>query len=1050
MLGELPPVLGELPPVLAKLPRSLLDPLRESAQYPLAPQVELAQVGAPLLGLAQVRLQLPAAAPQNHAAILTGPLLPESAPGDAKVPTERRSRLGAVTPQGEIVVSGAREHNLRDLHLRMPRNALIVITGLSGSGKSSLAFDTIYAEGQRRYVESLSAYARQFLGQMDKPDVDSIEGLSPAISIDQKTTSRNPRSTVGTVTEIYDYLRLLWARVGHPHCYNCGRPIEAQSAEQIIDQVMTLPEGTKFMVLAPVVRGRKGEYRDLLEELRGEGFTRVRVDGELRRLEEEIVLDKKFKHDISVVIDRLVMRPDFRKRLADSIETAVARADGIVDIEDVESGTVTTYSDRFMCLNCGTSMPELEPRMFSFNSPHGACPRCTGLGSQMEIDPELIVPDPGLSLNEGAILPWSTSASSYYEQMTQAIAEKWEIDMDTPWEDLPEEARDTFLFGTNGERVYVSYRNRYGRRRSYMTRFEGIVPNLERRYRETDSDWSREKIEEYMSVRPCPECRGARLRPESLAVRVGGLGVHEFTRMSARRAIEWLGELELSETERQIARLILREIDERLRFLDNVGVGYLSLDRAAATLSGGEAQRIRLATQIGSSLVGVLYILDEPSIGLHQRDNARLIATLERLRDLGNTVIVVEHDEGTMRAADHIVDLGPGAGEHGGHLVAEGPPAAIIASPESLTGRYLAGEEQIPVPRKRRRPSGYIEIEGASQHNLQEIDVKMPLGVFCCVTGVSGSGKSTLVNEVLYKAVANRLHRAKQRPGTHRRIHGLDQIDKIINIDQSPIGRTPRSNPATYIGLFDHIRDLFSKTQEARARGYKPGRFSFNVKGGRCEVCRGDGQIKIEMHFLPDVYVPCEQCHGKRYNRETLEVRFKGRTIADVLEMPVEEALDFFRHIPKIRRRLQALNDVGLDYIRLGQPATTLSGGEAQRVKLASELCKLATGRTLYILDEPTTGLHFADVQRLLEMLERLVEGGNTVVVIEHNLDVIKTADRIIDLGPEGGEEGGLVVAEGTPEKVAATPGSYTGQFLTRIVEPSRRRERRRAAAAAA
>jgi excinuclease ABC subunit A len=949
----------------------------------------------------------------------------------------------------KIVVSGAREHNLRDLHLELPRNALIVITGLSGSGKSSLAFDTIYAEGQRRYVESLSAYARQFLGQMDKPDVDSIEGLSPAISIDQKTTSRNPRSTVGTVTEIYDYLRLLWARVGHPHCYNCGRPIAAQSAEQIIDQVMTLPEGTKFMVLAPVVRGRKGEYGRLFEELRAEGFTRVKVDGELRRLEEEIVLDKKFKHDISVVIDRLVMRPDLRKRLADSVETAVARAEGIVDVENVESSEVTTYSDRFMCLHCGTSMPELEPRMFSFNSPHGACPRCTGLGSQMEIDPDLIVPDPSLSLSEGALVPWSTSASNYYEQMTQAIADKWEVDMDTSWEDLPEEVRDCFLYGTNGERVYVSYRNRYGRKRSYMTRFEGIVLNLERRYRETDSDHSREKIEEYMTLHPCPECHGARLRPESLAVLVGGLGIHQFTRMSAHRAIEWLKGLELTETERQIARLILREIDERLRFLDNVGVGYLSLNRAAATLSGGEAQRIRLATQIGSSLVGVLYILDEPSIGLHQRDNARLIATLERLRELGNTVIVVEHDEGTMRAADHIVDLGPGAGEHGGRLVAEGRPEDVMHVRESLTGQYLAGKEAIPVPARRRRPSGYVEIEGASQHNLQDIDVKLPLGVFCCVTGVSGSGKSTIVNEVLFKAVANRLHRAKQRPGDHRRIHGLDQVNKIINIDQSPIGRTPRSNPATYIGLFDHIRELYSKTQEARARGYKPGRFSFNVKGGRCEVCRGDGTIKIEMHFLPDVYVPCEQCHGKRYNRETLEVRFKGRTIADVLDMTVEEALDFFQHIPKIKRRLQALHDVGLDYIRLGQPATTLSGGEAQRVKLASELCKIATGRTLYILDEPTTGLHFADVQRLLDMLGRLVEGGNTVVVIEHNLDVIKTADRIIDLGPEGGEEGGLVVAQGTPEQVAATDGSYTGEFLARIVEPARGRRRGRVPAAA-
>ena len=716
-----------------------------------------------------------------------------------------------MNPSGEIVVSGAREHNLKDLHLRLPRNSLIVITGLSGSGKSSLAFDTIYAEGQRRYVESLSAYARQFLGQMDKPDVDSIEGLSPAISIDQKTTSRNPRSTVGTVTEIYDYLRLLWARVGHPHCYNCGRPIAAQSAEQVIDQVMQLPEGTKFMVLAPVVRGRKGEYGKLFEELRADGFTRVKVDGELRRLEEDIVLDKKYKHDISVVIDRLVMRHDLRKRLADSIETAVARAEGIVDIEDVDSGELTTYSERFMCLHCGTSMPELEPRMFSFNSPHGACPRCTGLGSQMEIDPELIVPDPSLSLNDGAILPWSTSASNYYEQMTQAIADKWEVDMDRPWEDLAEDVRKCFLYGTNGDRIYISYRNRYGRRRSYTTTFEGIVPNLERRYRETDSDWSREKIEEYMTLRPCPECKGARLRPESLAVKTGGLGIHEFTRMSARRAIEWLEKLELSDTERQIARMILREIDERLRFLDNVGVGYLSLERAAATLSGGEAQRIRLATQIGSSLVGVLYILDEPSIGLHQRDNERLIATLQRLRDLGNTVIVVEHDEGTMRAADHVVDLGPGAGEHGGELVAEGTPEQVMSVKESATGQFLSGEREIPLPKKRRRPSGYIEIEGAAQHNLQNINVKVPLGVFCSVTGVSGSGKSTLVNEVLFKAVANRLHRAKQRPGTHKRISGLDQIDKIINIDQSPIGRTPRSNPATYIGLFDHIRELYSQ-----------------------------------------------------------------------------------------------------------------------------------------------------------------------------------------------------------------------------------------------
>ena len=960
--------------------------------------------------------------------------------------------LRGMAQSAELVVSGAREHNLRDVTVRLPRHALVVITGLSGSGKSSLAFDTIYAEGQRRYVESLSAYARQFLGQMDKPDVDSIEGLSPAISIDQKTTSRNPRSTVGTVTEIYDYLRLLWARIGHPHCPNCDRPIEAQSAEQIVDQVMTLPEGSKFMVLAPVIRGRKGEYGKLFEELRGEGYARVKVDGDLRRLEDDIVLDKKYKHDISVVVDRLIMRPDLRKRLADSIETAVGVADGMVDIEDVETGDVTTYSERFMCLNCGTSMPELEPRMFSFNSPHGACPRCTGLGSQMEIDPDLIVPDPSLTLNDGAILPWTATSSNYYDQLTTAIADRYEVDMDTPWEELPEETQECFLWGTDGDRIYISYRNRYGRRRSYTTSFEGIVPNLERRYKETDSEYIREKIEEFMSVRPCPDCDGARLRPESLHVRVGGLGIHEVTRMSARRAIGWFDELEMTDTERQIARMIMREIDERLRFLDNVGVGYLSLDRAAATLSGGEAQRIRLATQIGSSLVGVLYILDEPSIGLHQRDNARLIATLERLRDLGNTVIVVEHDEGTMKAADHLVDMGPGAGEHGGRVVAEGTPDEVMRVPGSATGQFLSGAREIAVPERRRRPSGYIEIQGATQHNLQKVNAKVPLGVFCCVTGVSGSGKSTLVNEVLYKAVANRLHKAKLRPGAHRRVTGLDQVDKIINIDQSPIGRTPRSNPATYTGLFDPIRELFSRTQEARARGYKPGRFSFNVKGGRCEVCRGDGQIKIEMHFLPDVYVPCEQCGGRRYNRETLEVRFKGKTIADVLQMPVEEALDFFQHIPKIKRRLQALHDVGLDYIRLGQPATTLSGGEAQRVKLATELSKVATGRTLYILDEPTTGLHFADVERLLEMLGRLVESGNTVVVIEHNLDVIKTADRIIDMGPEGGEEGGRVVAEGTPEQVAATPGSHTGRFLSGIVTPKvtkRRSPRRRLAAAA-
>ena len=998
----------------------------------------------------------------------------------------------------KIVVSGAREHNLKDISVELPRDALVVITGLSGSGKSSLAFDTIYAEGQRRYVESLSAYARQFLGQMDKPDVDSIEGLSPAISIDQKTTSRNPRSTVGTVTEIYDYLRLLWSRVGKPHCPICGRPIVGQSAEQIIDQVMELAEGTRFMVLAPVVRGRKGEYGKLLDELRADGFARVKIDERVRMLEESIVLDKRYKHDISVVVDRLVMRHDVRKRLADSIETAVALADGLVEIEIVgsglaasavsgsaeedagestrhatgakgaraagaritpgaapEEGTIYTFSERFACPEHGPSLVELEPRIFSFNSPHGACDRCTGLGSQMEIDPELVVPDPSLSIDEGALAPWQGSSSNYYEQVTEAIAEAYDIDRATPWEDLPEEAREVFLYGTGGEPIQVTYRNRYGRQRSYSTRFEGIVGNLERRYRETDSEWTREKIEEYMSLRPCPVCGGARLRPESRAVLVAGTRIEEFTALSARRALEWLEEIELSETDRHVARLILREISERLQFLENVGIGYLSMDRAAATLSGGEAQRIRLATQIGSSLVGVLYILDEPSIGLHQRDNSKLIATLEKLRDLGNSVVVVEHDEQTMRAADHLVDLGPGAGEHGGEIVAQGTAADVQRVKTSLTGQFLAGTRTIEVPERRRTPSGYIEILGASQHNLRDIDVNVPLGVLTCVTGVSGSGKSTLVNDVLFKAVANRLHRARKRPGAHRAIHGLDQLDKIIAVDQSPIGRTPRSNPATYTGLFDAIRELFSKTQEARARGYKPGRFSFNVKGGRCEVCRGDGQIKIEMHFLPDVYVPCEQCHGKRYNRETLEIRFKGKSIADVLDMAVEEALGFFEHIPKIRRRLETLDAVGLGYVRLGQPATTLSGGEAQRVKLATELSKVATGRTLYILDEPTTGLHFADVQRLLEVLQRLVAAGNSVVVIEHNLDVIKSADRIIDMGPEGGEEGGLAIAVGTPEEVAAEPLSHTGEFLAGLLTPASRpakpaRKRRPKLAAAA
>jgi excinuclease ABC subunit A len=953
----------------------------------------------------------------------------------------------------KLIVSGAREHNLKDVTVVIPRDALTVITGLSGSGKSSLAFDTIYAEGQRRYVESLSAYARQFLGQMDKPDVDSIEGLSPAISIDQKTTSRNPRSTVGTVTEIYDYLRLLWARIGHPHCHICGREIVGQSAEQIIDRVMELAEGTRFMVMAPIVRGRKGEYGKQLEELRAEGFTRAKIDGELRRLEEEIVLDKKFKHDIAIVVDRLVMKGELRKRLADSIETAVALADGLVEIELVDKGGETLlFSERFACPVHGPSLVELEPRIFSFNSPHGACPRCTGLGSQMEVDPELVVPDPALTIGQGAIAPWAASASDYYDQLAAAIAERYEVDIETPWEKLPLEAQDFFMYGTNGERLKVSYKNRYGRKRTYSTSFEGIIPGLERRYRETDSDFSRDKIAEYMTLRPCPDCKGARLRPESRAVLVAGTPIHEFADLSARRALKWVQDLaaSASEHDRRIARLILREIEERLQFLENVGVGYLSMSRSATTLSGGEAQRIRLATQIGSSLVGVLYILDEPSIGLHQRDNEKLIATLERLRDLGNTVIVVEHDEGTMRAADHLIDMGPAAGEHGGVVVAEGTAAEVSLVAESLTGQFLAGTRAIEVPAKRRKPSGYISIFGAAQHNLRGVDVKIPLGVFCSVTGVSGSGKSSLVNEVLYKAVANRLHRAKQRAGTHRRIDGLEQLDKIISVDQSPIGRTPRSNPATYIGLFDQIRDLFSRTQEARARGYKAGRFSFNVKGGRCEVCAGDGQIKIEMHFLPDVYVPCEQCHGKRYNRETLEVRFKGKTIADVLEMPIDEAVEFFEHIPKIRRRVEALRDVGLGYMRLGQPATTLSGGEAQRVKLAAELSKVATGRTLYILDEPTTGLHFADIQRLLEVLMRLVEAGNSVVVIEHNLDVIKVSDRVIDLGPEGGEEGGTILATGTPEDIAAVEGSYTGRFLASTLPIRAKRSPKRPARASA
>ncbi len=857
----------------------------------------------------------------------------------------------------ELVVHGAREHNLKDITVRLPRNALICITGLSGSGKSSLAFDTIYAEGQRRYVESLSAYARQFLQMMEKPDVDSIDGLSPAISIDQKTTSRNPRSTVGTVTEIYDYLRLLYARVGRPHCPVCGRPISGQSIDSIVEQILALPAGTRFTVNAPVVRDRKGEYRELFEELRNEGFSRIKVDGEQHTLDEPPMLDKKFKHTIEVVVDRLVMKEDLRTRLTQSVETAAALAEGLVAVDQVDSGETMTYSQNFACPEHGVSLAELQPRIFSFNSPHGACPRCTGLGAQQEIDPDLLVPDTSLSIDDGALVPWAVGGSGFYESVIQAIADRYEIPTDVPWQELTVEQQDYFLYGTGGDKVYVQYRNRMGRRRSYMIDFEGIISSLERRYRETDSSTQRERIEEYMSFRPCPVCKGARLKPEVLAVIVGEKNIHEFTRFSITRALQFLDTLDLTETEALIGHRIVKEIRERLTFLNDVGVGYLQLDRASATLSGGEAQRLRLATQIGSQLVGVLYILDEPSIGLHQRDNDKLIGTLERLRNLGNTVVVVEHDEQMMRVADWLVDMGPGAGEHGGHVVAEGTAAKVQRNKKSITGQFLSGVRAIKVPERRTDDNGWFTVLGAAEHNLKGIDVDFPVGKFIAVTGVSGSGKSTLVNEIIYKALANQLSRVRVRPGEHTGVDGIEVFDKVIEIDQRPIGRTPRSNPATYTDLFTHIRELYSLTPDAKVRGYKPGRFSFNVKGGRCETCKGDGQIKIEMHFLPDVYVPCETCKGKRYNRETLEVRFKGKTIADVLEMSVEEALAFFSKIPKIQRRLQTLHDVGLDYMTLGQPATTLSGGEAQRVKLAAELCKVSTGRTLYILDEPTTGL---------------------------------------------------------------------------------------------
>ena len=877
---------------------------------------------------------------------------------------------------------------------------------------------------------------------MEKPDVDSIDGLSPAISIDQKTTSRNPRSTVGTVTEIYDYLRLLYARVGRPHCPICGRPIAGQAIDSIVEQILAMPEGTRFTVNAPVVRDRKGEYRELFESLRNEGFTRVKVDGEQHLLDEPPTLDKKFKHTIEVVVDRLVMKDDLRLRLTQSVETAVALAEGLVTVDLVDGSESRTYSERFACPEHGVSLPELQPRIFSFNSPHGACPRCTGLGAQQEIDPDLLVPDPGLSIDEGALVPWAVGSANFYESVIQAVADRYEIPTDKPWQDLTEEQQGYFLNGTNGDKVYVTYRNRMGRRRAYTIAFEGIASSLERRYRDTDSSQQRERIEEYMSFRPCPVCKGARLKPEVLAVTVGERNIHQFTQLSVAAALRFLDSLELTATEELIGARIVKEIRERLTFLDNVGVGYLDLDRASATLSGGEAQRLRLATQIGSQLVGVLYILDEPSIGLHQRDNDRLIGTLERLRDLGNTVVVVEHDEQMMRSADWLVDMGPGAGEHGGYVVAEGSAAKVERNRKSITGQFLSGAREISVPERRTADNGVFTVRGASQHNLKGIDVEFPIGRFVAVTGVSGSGKSTLVNEIVYKSLANRLQKVRVKPGEHDAVEGIEAFDKVIEIDQRPIGRTPRSNPATYTDLFTHVRELYSLTPDAKVRGYKPGRFSFNVKGGRCETCKGDGQIKIEMHFLPDVYVPCETCKGRRYNRETLEVRFKGKTIADVLEMSVEEALKFFAKIPKIRRRLQTLHDVGLDYMTLGQPATTLSGGEAQRVKLAAELGKVATGRTLYILDEPTTGLHFADIEKLLEVLQRLVDTGNTVLVIEHNLDVIKQSDWVVDLGPEGGEEGGEVIAAGTPEDIAEVEASYTGRFLRPLLE-------RRAVAAA-
>lgn len=934
---------------------------------------------------------------------------------------------------------GAREHNLKNIDLEIPRNQLVVITGISGSGKSSLAFDTLYAEGQRRYVESLSAYARQFLGLMQKPDVDLIEGLSPAISIDQKARSHNPRSTVGTVTEIHDYLRLLFARIGRPHCPQCGRPIERQTAQQIVDQIMTLPEGTAVQIMAPVVRGRKGEYKQLFEDLKKEGFVRVRVDGVLRTLFEEIELDKNKRHDIEIVLDRIKVADKKRGRIADSVETALKWGQGLVIVEIVGEGE-KLFSEHFACPVCGVSLPEIEPRLFSFNSPFGACPACDGLGMRMVVDPELVV-DPRRSIREGGILPWANSRSRWLSALLEGVCRAYRIDTDVPIGNIPKEKLDIILYGNQGELVPFVYTTTYGKTRTYYRPFEGVVNYLDQAYREAMSDEAREEIEQYMSALPCPECKGARLRPEALAVTVGGKNIWEVTKLPVREALEFFEDLRLTEREEMIAHQILKEIKNRLQFMVDVGLDYLTLDRPANTLAGGEAQRIRLATQIGSQLTGVLYVLDEPSVGLHPRDNARLIATLKRLRDLGNTVIVVEHDEATMRAADFIVDLGPGAGLHGGYVVATGTPEEIARNPRSLTGQYLAGLRRIPVPVGRREPKGkWLVVRGAREHNLKGIDVRFPVGLFICVTGVSGSGKSTLVEEILYRGMTWKLGYSAGKPGAHDDIEGWEHFDRVLMVDQSPIGRTPRSNPATYTKAFDPIREVFAATPEARMRGYTPARFSFNLRGGRCEACQGQGKVKIEMHFLPDVYVPCDVCKGTRYNKETLAIRYKGKNIAEVLDMTVEEALAFFSAIPPVREKLQTLYDVGLGYIKLGQPATELSGGEAQRIKLARELSKRQTGRTLYLLDEPTTGLHPDDVRKLLNVLHRLVDAGNTVVVIEHNLDVVKTADWIIDLGPEGGERGGEVIAEGPPEKIAEVPHSYTGQFLRQILslEPVR------------